>query len=248
MDTTIMKVFRQVFDRDLVLDAARRVGALQRLRAVHPADFLLAVGSCALGDEERSIATARREFSRLSGFMPEESSFYDRFSRGMANLSFHLFLRTLARANRVQRQAIAKALGLPVRDVRAVDSTQVTLPKSAEPLFPSTNRGYGGIKLTATLSVLQDLIFSAHITDARRHDRTILVLPDDLRGVLWLMDRGYADHRLLEQIEDEGGLFLVRLRKASMPKVQTIRSGLAKAHRGKQLTEALPLHGIVDVD
>ena len=170
MDTTIMKVFRQVFDRDLVLDAARRVGALQRLRAVHPADFLLAVGSCALGDEERSIATARREFSRLSGFMPEESSFYERFSQGMANLSFHLFLCTLAQANRVQRQAIAKALGLPVRDVRVVDSTQVTLPKSAEPLFPSTNRGYGGIKLTATLSVLQDLICSAHITDARRHD------------------------------------------------------------------------------
>ena len=59
---------------------SRRVGAIERMRELHPLDVLLSVVCCALGDEHRSIASARRLLFHLTGYMPEESSFYDRLN------------------------------------------------------------------------------------------------------------------------------------------------------------------------
>ncbi len=68
------------------------------------------------------------------------------------------------------------------------------------------------------------------------------------RGVLWLADRGYSDHRLFAQIADGGGSFVIRLKSCSEPTVTTIRSGLAKRHLRGPLERSLPVFGVVDVD
>jgi Transposase DDE domain len=248
--TTLSSIFARLFDRNAVLGRARQLGALKRERAIHPHDLLLALVRCAVGDEHRSVATARRQFQELTGFMPEESSFYDRLSPGFAALAWETFLRTLAHANRAQRRQVARALGIHVRDVRVVDASIVTLPERAAERFPSTDAKHGGFKVTATLSVLEDLLLTTHVTDARRHDRKAFELPppDQLRGVLWIMDRGYSDHRLFAQIDDGQGFFLVRLKSSSVPTITTIRSGLAKSRRGQQLERTLPVFGVVDLD
>lgn len=95
MTTTLIELFKSTFLRGAILDWARESGAVHRLRLIHPQDFVLALVGCALGDEERSIATARRLFDRIVGFMPEESSFYDRFTVEMARLLRRLFLHAL---------------------------------------------------------------------------------------------------------------------------------------------------------
>jgi putative transposase len=248
MFTTLSSLFARLFDRDSILDRARRLGALKRERALHPHDILLALIRCAVGDEHRSVATARRQFQDLAGFMPEESSFYDRFTPGFAALAWDTFLRTMACANRVQRREVASALGVRVRDVRVVDASVVTLPLRAAADFPSTDSKHGGFKLTATLSVLEDLLLTAHITDARQHDRKAFQLPDDTRGVLWLKDRGYSDHRLFAQISDGGGFFIIRLKSSSVPRITAIRSGLGNYLRGRRLERDLPVYGVVDLD
>jgi len=76
MTTTLAHIFKSVLNRSVVLAQAYERGAVKRPRDINPADFALAVVACALGDEDRSLATARRLFDRLAGFMPEESSFY----------------------------------------------------------------------------------------------------------------------------------------------------------------------------
>jgi hypothetical protein len=246
--TTLTPVFARLFDRDALLREARRLGAVKRDRLLHVWDVLLAMVRCAIGDEHRSVATARRQFFDLTGIMPEESSFYDRLTPAFADLGWQMFLRVLASANRVQRKRVAKALGVHVRDVRVVDASVVTLPARAAAHFPSTDAKHGGFKLTATLSVLEDLLVSAHITDARRHDRKAFELPADRRGVLWICDRGYSDHKLFAQIADDRGYFLVRLKTSSLPTITAIRSGLAKAHLKKSVTPELPYYGVVDLD
>jgi hypothetical protein len=125
---------------------------------LHVWDVLLAMVRCAIGDEHRSVATARRQFFDLTGFMPEESSFYDRLTPAFADLAWQMFLRVLASANRVQRRRVAKALGVHVRDVHVVDASVVTLPARAAAHLPSTDSKHGGFKITATLSVLEDLM------------------------------------------------------------------------------------------
>ena len=101
---------------------------------------------------------------KLTGYTPEESSFYERLTSGFVNLAWVLFLRALANTNRVRRRQLARALGLQVRDVRAVDATQGSLPQRAAGVLPSTDSKLGGFKLTVTLSVLEDAIVSARFT------------------------------------------------------------------------------------
>ena len=248
MDTTLRSLFARLFDRERVLARAKELGAIERVRALHPFDVVLAVVVCASGDEHRSVATARRMYHRITGFMPEESSFYERLRPGLDEVTWEMFLDTLSRANRVQRRQLAHALGLRVRDVRAIDASRVTLPARAVAAFPSTDAKLGGFKVTAALSVLHDLLLVAHVTDARQHDRKAFSLPDDTRDILWLADRGYSDHKLFAQIADGGGSFVIRLKSCSTPTVTTIRSGLAQRHLRAPLERALPVFGIVDLD
>lgn len=247
MNATVESLVVKLFDRDWSLQRARELGAVKRVRALHPVDVLLSLVRCAVGDEHRSIATARRQYHELTGFMPEESSFYARLTPGLATLGWEIFLRQIAGANRVQRGEIARALGVHVRDIRVVDASSVTLPAHASAHFPSTH-SLGGFKITTTLSLLEDLLVNVRVTDARQHDRKAFKLPDEVRSVLWIKDRGYSDHRLFAEIADGGGYFIVRLKATSMPTIATIRSGLAKTHLGQRLTQDLPFDGLVDVD
>jgi hypothetical protein len=65
LTTTLLELFKATFNRAGVLEWARELGAVIRLRSIHPLDFCMALVDCAMGDEERSIATARRLFGRL---------------------------------------------------------------------------------------------------------------------------------------------------------------------------------------
>ena len=248
MLTMLTTLFSTLFDRDAILLRARELKAVQRMRELHPADMLLSLVLSSAVDEHPSLATARRQLHAMTGYMPEESSFYGRITPGLGDLGWDLFLRALAKANRVQRSQVAKALGMRVRDVRAIDGSEVMLPQRASPYLPSTDSRHGGFKITAALSVLEDLLVSVNITDARQHDRKALVMPKALRAVLFLMDRGYSDHRLFSQIADGGGYFIIRLKSCSHPEIESIRSGLAKRHRGKPFRRDLPVHGVVDID
>ena len=209
----------------------------------------LALASCAMGDETRSIATARRAFFTLTGYMPEESSFYKRFNKGSVLLMKRLFERALGAGSLEQRKVFAAALqGSGIIDVEAVDGSQITLPASAADRFPSTNEGHGGVKLTAALSVLFQTINDITLTDAKTHDRKALKVPRWMHGLLWLIDRGYADHRLWATIEDRKGYFLTPLKSTTMPRISNIRCGVGKANVGRELSGELRYFGTVDVD
>lgn len=249
MTTTLLQLFKSTFDRDTILAWARDCEAVVRLRRIHPQDFALALVGCALGDEKRSVAGARRLFDRIAGFMPEESSFYDRFTVEMAELMRRLFLRALEICSFERREALAKMLGgTGLLDVLAIDASQVSLPASAARVLPSTHEAHGGFKLTATLSLLFQKLARVEVTDARTHDRKALKMPRWLHGQLFLLDRGYSDHRLFRDIANRKGFFLTRLKESSVPVITAIRSGLGQQHVGKELAGDLPYRGVVDLD
>ncbi|MEA3502157.1 MAG: IS4 family transposase [Actinomycetota bacterium] len=249
MLTTLRQMFTNTFNKRDVLQWAKEVGALQRLRDIHPADLALATTHCAMGDETRSIATARRVFFTNTGYMPQESSFYDRFTEGSVALMRRLFERALSASTRERRAALAAALkGSGLVDVEAIDGSQITLPASAAEVYPSTSPDHGGVKLTAALSVLYQTITAITVTDAKTHDRKALTLPRWLHDRLLLIDRGYADHRLWATIADRKGFFLTPLKSTTMPMITAIRSGVGKAHVGEVLSGDLRYWQTVDVD
>lgn len=250
MVAEIVVLFNTLFDSASVLALAKKLGAVVRLRKIHPLDFCSALTSCALGDEVRSIATARRKYNSIAGFMPEESSFYDRFTEGALLLLQELFSRTLNACTREHRQNLAKLLGsAKIVDMLAVDGSQITLPASAAEKLPSTCDKHGGLKLTATLSILYQNLVGVQFTNARTHDRKAWKLPRWLHGTLYLFDRGYSDYKLFADIDNKKGFFLTPLKKSARPKIDSIRSGLANAHVGEALNRALfPFCGPVDLN
>jgi len=249
MINTMTNLFASIFDRDEILEWARETGAVKRLRDIHPADLALALVHCAIGDETRSIATARRALFDLTKYMPEESSFYNRLNSGLPMLMKRLFERALAAGTLEQRKVLAAALeGSGILDIEAIDGSQITLPASASMRFPSTNEFHGGVKLTASLSVLFQNITSVTLTDARTHDRKALKLPRWLHGRLCLIDRGYADHSLWATIEDRHGFFLTPLKSSTTPRIREIRSGVSTKHIGNPLSGELSYWNEVDVD
>ena len=66
-----------------------------------------------------------------------------------------LFERALAATTRERRAAWRRRWkGSGLVDIEAIDGSQITLPASAAEVYPSTSPDHGGVKLTATLSVL----------------------------------------------------------------------------------------------
>ena len=135
-----------------------------------------------------------------------------------------------------------------IRDFVGIDASQILLPAAAAEEFPSTNAEHGGLKVTATPSILLQRMVRIAVTDARTHDRKAFKLAGEIKGDLLLFDRGYCDHGLFAQIEDAGGLFVSRLKTSSIPTLIGIREGLGMVHLGKRLDDALPYRGTVDVD
>jgi hypothetical protein len=123
MLTKMRQMFNTIFNSKEVLKIAREVGAVKRLRNIVPKDFATALVNCAMGDETRSIATARRAYSVVSGYTPEESSFYDRFNAGSVALMKRLFEIALKSTTKQHREALSAALvGSSLVDIEAVET------------------------------------------------------------------------------------------------------------------------------
>jgi len=249
MLSTLKAMFTRVFSSDTVLASAKESGAWKRLRSIHPVPFVLALVSCAMGDETRSIATARRKFQEISKFMPEESSFYNRFTDKTVVWLRGLFLQALEAATPQRRAALAELFdGTDIIDLLAIDATQVALPAGAAEDYPSTTPGQGGFKLTATLSVLYQQIRKITITDAKRHDSKALKPLTQVSGLLLLLDRGYASIRRFFTIDQGHGYFATPLKSDWTGTIERIRSGLGQRHVGKPLDDDRPYRGTVDLD
>jgi len=245
----LMELFKSTFAPERILELAREFGAVQRLRNIHPADLCNALVGCSMGDEERSIAAARRLYGQIAGYAPEESSFYDRFNAGLAKLMKTLYQQALAAATNEQRAAVGAVLkDLGLKDILAIDGSQVMLPATAYNVLPSTSKDHGGFKVTATLSVAYQALRRVNITNARTHDRKALKLDRWLTDQLLLLDRGYWDHWLLAEIARRKGFFLTPLKITSIPTIEKIRFGLGQRHVGKPLVDDLPYRGDCDLD
>ena len=227
MITTLATVLTTILNRDQVLELARQFKATERLREIHPADMLRALVECALGDEKRTISTARRHFGKISGFSPEEKAFYERFNAGLVELiEYYLkaVIETGPKSTRPMLKHLLDHAGLA--DMLAIDGSRFALPSWSKAMFPSTDDTRGGVKLTALMSLMSPMLEKFIVTDARQHDRKVLELPRWLHGLLLLMDRGYFDRKLFVQIEDRKGFFIVRWKKNNRPRITGIRSGL----------------------
>jgi IS4 transposase len=233
--SAIRREVRKVIAEPVVNRLARETGALQRQRLVRIYDLVwVLVLGFAVG-RKRTLAGLRRSYQRQTGQSIEESSFYKRFTPGLARLFKSLLARALE-----QSLGVARGLQGPLalfRDIILTDSTVIRLHALLEKRFPAcrTNHTKAALKAHTIMSVRGIGKQSVKITSEREHDGPVLLVGKWVRDHLLMFDLGYFRYQLFACIERNGGYFLTRLKGNADPTIVAVH----RVHRGR----AIPIIG-----
>jgi IS4 transposase len=228
----IRRELRKVIPESVVNGLARETGAVQRQRRVRIYELVwVLVLGFAIG-RKRTLAALRRSYERETGQTIEESSFYQRFSPGLARL----FKKLLARAFE-ECFGVARGLKGPLavfRDVILTDSTVIRLHDLLEKRFPAcrTNHTKAALKAHTIMSVRGVGEQSIKVTAEREHDGPVFRVGPWVRDHLLLFDLGYFRYQLFACIGRNGGYFLTRLKGNADPTIVAVN----RVHRGRAIS------------
>ena len=186
---------------------------------IGPREFVVSlVTAASMSEKYRSIAALRRYFFECCSDGIARSSFWERLSTKrltqylcklvaqLANLKVSSFLKD---------SNIAEQLG--VKGIGLLDSSSITLPKSAKENFPAPRNNVvpSAAKWHLFFALVGDIKSWLCITDAATHDRKVFPPLDLLEGTLIIFDLGYWDHQLLLDLMANGCYFLSRIKDNS---------------------------------
>jgi putative transposase len=220
------------FPAAIIMAMARSVGATIRQRKV---DIVIFIETLVLGfssGRNRTIAQLRRTYERATNTTIEESSFYDRFNKGLVKL-----LKTMASEAFGKLDGLGRELTGPLavfRDLIFTDSTVMRLHDLLEKTYRGsrTNHSKAALKMHAIMSVLGKGANSIKLTEGRRHDGPVFRVGKWVRDRLLIFDLGYFNYQLFSCITRNQGYFISRLKGCANPLIvsQNIK------HRGRAVT------------
>jgi hypothetical protein len=208
---------RGVLPESRVNELARETGAVRRQRRVRIYELVwVLVLGFAIG-RKRTMAALRRRYEHETGQTIEESSFYQRFSPGLARL----FKKLLARAFE-ESLGVARGLEGPLAAFRGViltDSTVIRLHDLLKKRFPAcrTNHTKAALKAHTIMSVRGVGGHSIQVTAEREHDGPVFRVGPRVRHHLLMFDLGY---------------FLTRLKGNADPTIVAVN----RIYRGRAIT------------
>jgi putative transposase len=231
----IRRELRKVIPEALVNKLARETGAVQRHRQVKIYDLVWVLVLGFATGRKRTLAGLRRRYERETDQTIEESSFYQRFSPGLAKLLKLLLSRAFEECRGVGRSLTGPLAAF--RDVILTDSTVIRLHDLLEKRFPAcrTNHTKAALKAHTIMSVRGVGEHSIKVTAERDHDGPVFCVGPWVRNHLLMFDLGYFRYQLFASIGRNGGYFLTRLKGNADPTIV----GVNRVHRGR----AIPLVG-----
>ncbi|MCI0669630.1 MAG: IS4 family transposase, partial [Myxococcaceae bacterium] len=255
-----LAAFRELVAPEDIIEAACRLGAIQRQRKVDMPALVEATIAAVLPTPGVQT-TAFANYIALTGQQLAPSAFYDRFSLGFAELMREVALRAVAGVARAapeeRRLEDFGVLLEKFSDIQVADSTCHLLRKLAQHWAPSTSKVRpAGIKWHAVVSLKDGLPVAEALTPQRTHDNVALPEGALAPGTLTLFDLGYLDVlRFIDAIES-GAHFLTRLKTSHNPVILRVHVGKGERvkARGMRLEDALEQGvlqddaGAVDVD
>jgi len=219
---------------------ARESGAMQRRRKVDPSAMFWCVVLGFGTGAERTLAGLRRSYERATGKSLVPSSFYDRFTPGLARM----FRAVLAQLMHKLASSDVRYGGVleGFRDVLAADATVVKLHRWLARRFPGTrtNSSPAAAKLHLVMSVRGSGAHKVKVTGERAKDHRTMQMGPWVAGRLLLFDLGYFRYQLFDCIDRNGGYFITRLTANANPRIVAVHRrwrGDATDLEGKRLKE-----------
>ena len=256
---SVLDSLRELMGPEEILEAAMRLGALERQRKVDMPSLVEST-VLALLPVPGAQATVFANYAALTGRSLAPSSFYERFTPEFGQLMWEVADRALAKVREVAPWEKSDELGALLRefsDVRVADSTCHLLKRLAQDWAPSTSKQRpAGIKLHAVVSLRDGLPLADELSPQKLHDNRAFPEWTLEAGTLSLFDLGYLDvDRFIDAIEREAG-FLTRLKQSHNPLLSRVHVGKGDKvrARGMRLDEAFEqgvltdFKGLLDVD
>jgi hypothetical protein len=140
-------------------------------------------------------------------------------------------------------------------DILIQDGTSFAVHDALAEVFAGrfTKVSPAAVELHCTMSLYADNLVTVTLTGDAECERHYLPEPKELKGKLLMIDRGYDGTTYLMRVDEEGGSFIVRIRKSHNPMVINIyrRGERYRKLEGKQLSAVLrrlPRDKIFDMD
>jgi len=231
----VREILVKMFSPARLRAMAREAGAFERFRKVDPS---ILFWTLVLGfglDRVRTLAGLRRSYEKAARCTLVASSFYKRFTAGLAAMLRQAVADALQSAAGAGRALTGPLAGF--RDVLITDSTVVRLHDLLADVFPAcrTNHTLAALKMHTVISVAGAGHQSVKVTSERQHDGPVFKVGPWVRGRLLLFDLGYFRYQLFACITRSKGYFLSRLKGNSSPVIVALN----RTHRGR----AVPVIG-----
>ncbi len=235
----------ELFNAEHIVEAGRRLGAIERQRKVDmPA--LVQATVMSLSPIPGTQTTIYTLYCGIVGHTLAPSSFYERFTKPFAALMGELAQRAIQAVSAVDADdAQARELGQLLQrfaDVRVADSTCQLLHRLAACWAPSTSEERpASFKLHSVVSLRDTLPVKFHLSPQRDHDNGQLDESALTPGTLFIADLGYVDHSRVLRLISRGVHTLMRLKASQNPTIRRVVQGGGdkKVARGMRLDEAI---------
>ena len=221
---------------------ARESGAMRRRRKVNPSAMFWCVVLGFGTGAERTLAGLRRSYERATGKSLVPSSFYDRFTPGLARMFRAVLAQLMRKLASSEGEVRYGGVLEGFRDVLAADATVIKLHRLLARRFPGTRTrsSPAAVKLHVVMSVRGSGAHKVKVTGERAKDHRSMQMGPWVKGRLLLFDLGYFRYQLFDCIDRNGGYFITRLAANANPRIVAVHRqwrGRAIDLEGKRLKE-----------
>jgi hypothetical protein len=233
--------FRKLIAPEDIIEAACRLGAIQRQRKVDMTALVEATVVAVL-PTQGAQTTAFANYISLTGQRLAPSAFYDRFSDEFSELMREVAMRAVKAVRDLtpddRRFSDFGVLLEEFSDVQVVDATTHIVRRLAP---DAGKKSRPGIKWHSLISLKDGLPIDETVTSRRAGDLPSLPEAALQSGTLTLMDLGYTDYGLFIDATERGAHFLTRLKGNGSPAIVKVHVGKGdhKKLRGMRLNEVV---------
>lgn len=228
--TTLRDNLKALFNREHLLDLARKMKFVVRLRTLHPALMICALiqtlstqRSPNLTDILRTLAS---QFQPMDNYKP----FHNQLKKAeLTHMMQHL-------TEEATRQWLLKPFQntlpekYPFRHIYLHDGSSLTLHRDLRDIFPGrfSKTAPAAIELHLTLDLVSGCANYLGIDADKESERLYQPYSHELKDTLVMMDAGYFDKSYCDDINKNGGFYIIRAKNNIAPQLHEIHDETGK--------------------
>lgn len=218
--TTVRRQVEAALSKTDLTRIGKETGFTQRLRTVTPHRLVLAIVGAMAFRKVETIADLQRSFHAVAGVGVEYKPFHNQLVKETFPVFMYAVFESLL--GQLAGQTLAAVPGHALRrfeDIVIQDGSSFAVHEALKTHFPGrfTTVSPAAVELHATVSLLHGQALSVSIAPDSQGERDFLPAPEQLRGKLFLADRGYMDLTFCAGVVAAGGSFVIRFARSINP-------------------------------